>query len=156
MKLHSLVFGLVGLSWSVAPATAEPSSEPPLAVVISERVDIESMSKAQLRQVFLGESVNAGGKRLIPLNLSPKADERQTFDQKVLGMKPNEVPTFWVNRRIRGEGHPPKTIPSAETLLRLVAKLPGAIGYVPLALVGEGVRIVRIDGKAPSDPGYEL
>lgn len=128
----------------------------PLAVVVSAKFDLKGLSKGELRQAFLGEAVKAGGRKLLPLNLSPKGDERQAFDQAVLGMGPEEVPRFWVDQRIRGKGKPPKTIPSAATLLRLVAKLPGAIGYVPLSAVTDEVRVVAIDGHAPGDGDYVL
>lgn len=128
----------------------------PLAVVVSKQVKLDSLSMAQLRQVFLGEPSKHGGVKLLPLNLPGQSPERSQFDQVVLGMDPKQVARFWVDQRIRGKAKPPKTIPSASTLVRLVAKVPGAIGYVPVSEVGDQVQIVRIDGKAPSDADYPL
>lgn len=151
--MRTLVSILIVLASGFAAST---SLAEPLAVIVSAKFDLKGLSKGELRQAFLGESVNAGGRKLLALNLAPKSGERQAFDQAVLGMGPEEVPRFWVDQRIRGKGKPPKTIPSAATLLRLVAKLPGAIGYVPLSAVTDEVRVLAIDGHTPGEGDYVL
>lgn len=150
LLISTLFFAFVAVSVA-APARAEA-----LAVVVSSKLDVDSLTEAQLRQIFLGEPVKAGGKKVIPLNLPPNSAARQAFDQAVLGMGPDEVPRFWVDQRIRGKASPPKTIPSSSTVVRLVEKLPGAIGYVELSEVTPGVRVIAIDGKKPGDDSYPL
>jgi hypothetical protein len=59
-----------------------------------------------------------------------------------LGFNPDAVARFWVDRKIRGGEPPPRTIMDALTMARVVEHLEGAIGYVPIALVTEKVRIV--------------
>jgi len=149
--IRALTVSLISLVSSGATATAEP-----IAVVVSDKVSVGSLTQAQLRQIFLGQPTRVGGKKVIPLNLPTDSTERQSFDQAVLGMSPQEVPRFWVDQRIRGKAKPPKTIPSSSTVARLVAKLPGAIGYVPASQVGPGVTVLAIDGKKPEDADYPL
>ena len=67
---------------------------------------------------------------------------RTHFDRVVLGMTPDEVARFWIDRRIRGRGSPPTKAPKAATVLKVVAALAGAIGYVPQSQVGPGVKVV--------------
>ncbi|MBX2812758.1 MAG: hypothetical protein KTR25_13155 [Myxococcales bacterium] len=128
----------------------------PLVVIVSKKLPVKDLPKGMIQLLFLGETVEATGKRLFPLNLSPEAPERQSFDEKMLGISPKDMPRFWIDQRIRGKNKPPKTIPSMKLLLRLVAKLPGAIGYVPESAVTEAVQIVAIDGKRPTDRDYAL
>jgi hypothetical protein len=75
------------------------------------------------------------------------------FDSVVLGMNPDEVARYWIDRRIRGDSRPPRKVQSASTVLALVAKSEGGIGYVPLADVNASVKVVaRVEGgqvKAP-------
>jgi hypothetical protein len=96
---------------------------------------------------------------LVPLNHPVRTHERELFDRKVLGLEPGDVGRFWINRRIRDEGVPPRTVPSPQLAPRVVASYPGAIAYVSSSLlakmaVSTQVRILSVDGKSPSDPGY--
>lgn len=139
--------------FTLAPSGA---SAEPLALVVSEQVSLETLGLAELQQLFLGGKLEAGGKRLLALNLPPGSEARERFDREILGMSPEEVPRFWVDQRIRGKGKPPKIIPSAATLVRLVIKLPGAIGYVPLSAVTPGARVVAVDRALPDSSSYVL
>lgn len=132
------------------------AEERALAVFVSDSSPLKDISKADLRRVFSGEPVEAGGVRLIPLNLPPQTNERKAFDSAVLGLSPEEMPKYWIDRRIRALGMPPKTAPTPEVLLKAARFLPGAVVYAPLASLPVGLRVLTIDGKAPSDPGYVL
>ena len=37
-----------------------------------------------------------------------------------------------------------------------VTKVAGGIGYVPLQAVTPDVKVVKVDGKAPTDSGYPI
>jgi hypothetical protein len=64
------------------------------------------------------------------------------------------VGRFWINRRIRDEGAPPRTLTSAELAVKVVASLPGSITYVSPSMVTPNVRVLTIDGKSPTQAGY--
>lgn len=81
------------------------------------------------------------GKRILPFNFPAKHDVRVSFDRAVLDMDPDAVARYWIDRRIRGGNPPPKQIPNAQLMLRLVQKLDGAIGYVP-ASIAQNVRVL--------------
>jgi hypothetical protein len=108
------------------------------------------------RERGLGELVNSSGKRLVPLNLTSAARERAAFDKLVLNMSPEQVARYWIDRKIRGNSGPPKSIEAADLLQRVVARLDGAIGYAPAGPIHADLKIIRIDGKAPNDSGYPL
>ncbi|HEY6876479.1 MAG TPA: hypothetical protein VI299_00620 [Polyangiales bacterium] len=157
------LFGLVLLLLAVFPpagltvGTVSAQKRAPLAVVVGLSLEMHDMSLATLRSIFAGEAATApDGKRFVPLNAPLKTYERELFDRKVLGLAPDDVSRFWIDRRIRDEFQPPRTLPSAELGVRVVATYPGAITYVSSSIVGRGVRVLRIDGKLPSDSGYLL
>lgn len=127
-----------------------------LVVVIAASIPVVDISSATLRRVFTGYATELGGKRLIPVNQIPNSTYRTRFDRAVLGLTPDEVGRFWVDRRIRDESPPPRTVPSVELAVRLVASLPGIITYVSADLLNAKVRALRVDGMNPSDPGYPL
>jgi hypothetical protein len=128
-----------------------------LVAIVGATNPLKDASTGLLRRAFQGEAAEyASGKRLIAINMPPANPLRQQFDKAVLGLKPEEIGRFWVDRRIRGESAPPKTVPSPELALRLVMSLPGAISYVTSDLLNEKVRALTIDGKAAGQPGYPL
>lgn len=132
-------------------------AHPPLVVVVGVKTNLTDISLAMLRRAFQGEvALTTDGKRLVPLNHAVGSLERVQFDEAVLGLAPSDVGRFWINRRIRDEAPPPRTLPSADLGVRVVASYPGAITYVSGSAVNASVRILRIDGKLPSDPGYLL
>jgi len=127
-----------------------------LAIVVAKDFPLDNLSFGDLKRLYMGDPVDARGKRLIPLALQNRSPERVQFDRTVLGMSPDAVARYWVDRRIRGESGPPKAIDSPQILLRVVDKLDGALGYVRADTVSGAVKVLRIDGKSPSDPGYRL
>ncbi len=127
-----------------------------LAVIVASTSSINGLSLAELRRMYLGDPVDSGGQRLIALNRAPSAKERLAFDRLVLGMSEEEVARYWVDRKIRGQSGAPKAIDPADVHQRVVAKLPGAVGYVRSSELRDDVKVLRIDGKAPTDRGYPL
>lgn len=137
-----------------APA-ATPNE--PLAIVVAASSPLRGLSFHELKRLFMGRRMkDASGKWLLPLNRKKKAADRIAFDQRVLGMTPAATGSYWVDRKIRGQSGAPKSFKSAAVIVRLVAKVPGAIGYVRKGDVRAGLRVIKIDGKLPGQPGYAL
>jgi hypothetical protein len=151
------VLALIALAALPQRRSVHAQGRPPLAVVVGQELKLSDISLATLRTVFRNEVAYApDGKRFVPLNAPLKSYERELFDRKVMGLAPDEVAQFWITRRIRDEGLPPRTLPTTELGLRVVASYPGAITYVSTKIVRTGVRVLKVDGKLPSDPGYLL
>jgi hypothetical protein len=154
--------GLVAASmWLVAFAWSDhnpvQAAGKPLVVIVSVATPIRDITTALLRRAFLGEAAEyAAGKRLIPINNPLSTPARVSFDRKVLSLEPQEVGRFWIDRRIRDQSGPPKTVPSADLALRVVMSLPGAISYIYPDQVNDKVRALTVDGKTSESPGYLL
>lgn len=129
----------------------------PLVVVVAASAAMKDISTATLRRAFQGMPTDfEGGKRFVPLNHPTGTPGRVQFDRAVLGLEPDAVGAFWIDRRIRDESPPPRTVPSADLALRIVASLPGAITYVYPEAVTPTVRALTIDGKNATTAGYLL
>jgi hypothetical protein len=135
---------------------AEAETAPgPLAVVVAKNSPVNALSLYELKHLYLGDYINGpDGKRLIPLHRAPNSPERVAFDASVLGMSPDQETAFWIDRRIRGESGSPRAIAQADLVQRIVAHIDGGLTYVRLNEVRPDVKIVRIDSKLPTDPGY--
>lgn len=129
----------------------------PLVIVVSAAAAMKDISTSNLRRVFQGMPTDfEGGKRFVPLNHPTGTPTRVQFDRAVLGLEPDAVGAFWVDRRIRDESPPPRTVPSGDLALRIAGSLPGAITYVYPEAVTAAVKVLTIDGKAANAPGYLL
>jgi hypothetical protein len=127
-----------------------------LTLITGATSPFSDLSGGELKRLFLGDPVVVGGQRLTAFNLPASSAERQLFEKLVLGLTPDQVAKYWIDRRIRGQGGAPKTAPNPEVLLKVAANFPGAIAYVPQGLTAPAVKNLAIEGKASTDPDYLL
>jgi len=128
-----------------------------LAVVVAKGSPVQDLSLAELRRIFTNEGDNdRSGQRYVPFNHPPHTVDRVGFDQVVLGMSPDDVSQFWIERKIRGQPGPPRSVDSLSLLLRLIARLPGGIGYARPAQLTAEVRPIRVNGRLPNEASYPL
>ncbi len=136
------------LHGAFAPSTV--TNQEPLVVIVNPATSASQLSADRLEAIFtLSQREWSGGQTVIPFNYAPGVGIRETFDRVVLGMNSEEVARFWIDRRIRGMGDSPRKVPTIALMLRVVAKLPGAIGYVPESAATPDVKVVALikDGK---------
>ncbi len=142
----------------VAAAAPGRADDPPpaLVAVVGASSPVDNLTRNELRRAFLGEPVSEAGVALVPFNLPPQAPEREAFERRALGMSPDEVGRYWVDRRIRGQGQPPRTLPSPTHVQKVVPKFPGAISYLTSDRLTADLKAVKVDGKTWQDPAYPL
>lgn len=146
-----LSFAIVMLLVQVAAADRKK-----LVVVVVKGSSLTSISRSDLKHCFLGDPISSGGKTLVPFNSEAKTSERMGFDRGVLGMSPDEVGRYWVDRRVRGQAGAPRSLPSVMHMVKVVAKFPGAIGYVPVDQLTPDLQAVKLDGVPYTDASYGL
>jgi hypothetical protein len=128
-----------------------------LAIVVAKNSPLRQLSIKDLRNLYKGDALTGpDGKRLIPLGRHPGSPERIAFDRAVLGMSPDVAAAYWIDRKIRGQSGPPRSVESAELLLRVIARLEGAVAYVRVSDLTAWVTSVRIEGAAPGDANYPV
>jgi hypothetical protein len=127
-----------------------------LVVVTAKGSALTNISRTDLKRCFLGESVSGGNKTLVPFNAATATPERSGFDKAVLGMSPDEVGRFWVDRKVRGQGGAPRSLPSAAHIAKVAAKFPGAIAYLPADQLTTDVQPVQVDGVSYTDGRYNI
>ena len=63
----------------------------------------------------------------------------------------------WLEKINAGEADSlPVALPASGTAIALVSDSPNAIAIVPQAVVRGAVKLVKVDGRSPSDSGYPL
>lgn len=123
------------------PAFAAPAHE--LDVIAHPSAPKETLSPHELEALFTRTQTRwDDGTAAVPLNAPIGSDARAIFDRAVLRLGPDQVGRFWLDRRIRGMGLPPRQVSDPLLTVKVVQNLPGAIAYVRSDLVNERVRVV--------------
>ena len=149
-QLALLAATLAGISQ--AGASDEPPPAATLVIVVGAGSAVNDIARTDLKRVFLGEPIGS----LVPFNMTPSATERTVFERLALGMSGDEVGRYWVDRKIRGQGQAPRTLPTPLHVQKVVAKFPGAISYVTADKLTSELKALKVDGKAYTDAGYPL
>lgn len=146
----ALLLAAAALLGGARPARSAGGAVEELAVIVNPSAAVDRVDGARLEAIFSAvERTWADGKPIIAFSFAPEDPLRVEFERVVLRMTPDQVSRYWIDQRIRNGLRPPRQIPDPVLALRLVAKLPGSIGYVPRRLVDASVRVVaRVrDGK---------
>lgn len=134
------IIGLLLTAAVVTPARALPSLD--LAVIVNPQTRESHMSAVEMEAMFTRTQTRwSDGTPIVPINAPPGTESRIVFDHAVLRLNPDDVGRFWIDRRIRGLGLPPRHLGEPGSVLRVVEKLPGAIAYVPENLVSTQGRV---------------
>jgi hypothetical protein len=114
-----------------------------MAVIAHKDVPVSNVSPADLEAIFTTRKIYwSAGKRITAFNFPPKHPVRVAFDSAVLHLDPDEVARYWIDRKVRGGHRPPRQVTSGALMLRVVEKLPGSVGYVPIGEITDGVKVI--------------
>lgn len=154
--LSAAALGILCAAWIGPTPAVEAQPDRVLLVIVSAVTGGDDIGLSTLRQAFGGYTTTHNGRRLIPFNQAVGTPSRTLFDNRVLGLSADEVGAYWIDRKIRQGTDPPRKLPSAETVIRVVASLPGAISYIEMSpsALPSALRALRIDGVRPTEPGY--
>jgi len=135
----------------VAPAQA-------VAVIVDPRNPITDVAFDDLRAYCRLDRQFWPDKTKTALFLRPSSStEGRVLLQRVYRMTHAELQRFWVAKIFRNEiAAKPPVVPTAHAAGARVREVEGAFSFVLASEVPEGVRVITVDGKQPSDPGYAL
>jgi ABC-type phosphate transport system substrate-binding protein len=143
---------VVTLALAAGPALAEP-----VAIVVNRENPKSSLTTEELKSIYLGRRTEwPDGTRTVPIDQAPSAPGRAAFLDAVLGMSKAHFAEHWVDQQVRGNGSAPKVAASPAAAVKLVARVKGAVAFVPVSQVTAAVKVVFVDGKLPGERGYPL
>jgi ABC-type phosphate transport system substrate-binding protein len=142
-----LLAGVVVLTATTSFAD-EPMSDVIVAIV-NKANPTGPMGRDDLRPIFQTTKLQwPDGSRVAAYDLPEGDATRDSFNAAVLGLDPDRVARYWIDRKIRGGERPPVKMP-AGAVLRAVATNKGAIGYVRQREVSTDVKVIATihDGR---------
>ena len=139
----------------VASALAPRVVGAQIAVVVSAANPIDELSADQLKRLFLGQgSTFPGGQHA---RLARQAPSAMAFDRTALNLQPEIVRSRWMTIVFRGEATAmPAAFESTDDVKKFLQEHADGITYLPLAAVDASMKVLRIDGRKPSDPAYPI
>lgn len=157
-------------AWRVASSAARPGAaahaasaaavqQRTLAVIVHKSNPTEELSLAELREYFLSERTSWPTKQKVrAVMIGPGTPERAALLQIALDMRrEQDYQAHFLRAKFTEQAlEQPRELQSSADVLRFVSNVPGALAYVPASEVDPAVKVVRVDGLAPGDPGYKL
>lgn len=117
-----------------------------VVVVVSADSPVESLERAQLRAIYLGERNRfPGGEEAVPIDQEEGSEARAEFYNEHLDRTLAQVKSHWSKLIFTGRGQPPRAVESGSDVAEQVAENPNAIGYLDPALVNDSLRVISIE-----------
>ncbi|WP_245947809.1 phosphate ABC transporter substrate-binding protein [Billgrantia montanilacus] len=144
IRLTSSVLGLF-LALIVGSASAE------VVVVVSAQNPTESLTRAQLTDIYLGRLNRfPSGESVTPIDQREGATAHRLFYRDYLGQTPAQIKAHWSKLIFTGRGQPPRSVADDSAMADTVAASPDALGYLDStyldsAEVGDRLRVVVIE-----------
>jgi len=123
------------------------SSSPQAAnvvVIANKSVTENSLSKAELQAIFLGEKVKWENRRNIRIAVLENGPGYKDFLQTIVGKTPSQFDQHWQRMASTGRAALPPYFTDVQLLIEYVAKQPNAIGVVPSGQENSSVKIISI------------
>lgn len=129
-----------------------------VAIIANAKTAADGVGFAELRKIMMGEQQFWHDKsKIVLLVRASPSPERDVMLAKVYHMSEPQFRQYWIAKMFRAEvASAPKIAYTGNMAHELVKALPGAITFVLSSDVSPDVKVLRIDGKLPGDPGYPL
>lgn len=153
-----LVLAAAVLSLLAVPATAQCKH---LAVVVHRGNGTESLTVSQLRRLMIGDVRTwPDNKTVVLVTPEPESSDFKCLLAGVIRMTESEYRRHLAGVEFRGEQPPEIHIfQSSNAASKLVGATPGALAIIEIEAaqsLGASVRVLKIGGKQPNEPGYPL
>jgi len=141
MDRRTLLQALLFAAWAAPRSAMADASR--IVIIANKSNPSRALGAGEIEAIFTTRRLYRSDSRaIIPFNFPPRHQTRMAFDRAALHLEPDEVARYWIDRRIRGGHPPPRQVPDAQTMLKVVVSLEDAIGYVPADLADANVNII--------------
>ena len=155
-RLMSILVMLTGLV--AAELVGAEQASAPVAIIVHRSNPVSDLSHSELRKILLLERQSWPQRKKITLVMREAGQvDRGSVLREICGMTDANFERHVLRATFRGTTlSAPRTINSADGMRRFVFNVPGALGYLRADQVDDTVKVLRIDGRLPGEPGYVL
>jgi hypothetical protein len=149
IRLFPLWTSICVCLWYPSSAVSE------LVVITTLETPVESVSPAELKKRWLGETKLIRQSRVEVVDLDEGNSIRYEFYDQVLGVSKRQLKAHWAKRVFRGNGFPPRMLENDTTVMDWVAASPNRIGYIDSQNLKPGFKVLFRDTSGGSDNGQK-
>lgn len=154
-KTLVLIAGILAVMLAPARLWARDTS---IAVIVNPGNSIESISLAELRNIFLGtQTFWKDGTQVVTIVRAPSARERDVLLRRVLHMTDAQFQQYWRKRCLAHKpGREPVAVISNGMQLQTVSLEAGGIALIATSDIHSGVKVLKVGGHLPGSAAYPL
>jgi len=116
-----------------------------LNVIANASVEESHLKLKDLRSIYtMKKKLWSNGDRISVFVLSDDSATHKDFCRKLLKVFPRQLESVWYRLVYSGTGEKPVSVNSEEEMIELVAKTPGAIGYIRSENMHEETKVISI------------
>jgi len=152
LRPRFLTLGLIVLGWTAAAHAKD------FALISNPTNHVEAVSAAELAKICKGQMERwPDGKPVSLVMRDPASPEMRLVLEKVYAVPKEEVLVLITAANHSRVNHPAiVVVDSDEAVVKKVGSSPGAVGLVDVYAITGSVKVVRVGGKLPLEPGYAL
>jgi len=133
------------------------AQETDIAVVVNPGNAASTLTVPELRKLFGGEKRSWANGQAVRIFVRASGTRERTTLLKLLGMSESEYKQYWTSQVFRGEAQAePVALPSNGMQKEAILAIPGAIVLMDSKDVKPPVKVVKINGHLPGEPGYPI
>ncbi len=114
------------------------------AVITNSSVATDSLQKADVKKIFLGQKTKWDDGQAIKFVIMEKSDVHKEFIKTFTGKSTSQFKNYWKKQVFTGKGSFPLSLNTEKELIDFVASTEGAVGYISTASVKAGVKKIAI------------
>jgi ABC-type phosphate transport system substrate-binding protein len=144
---------------SLSAMAAGPARESnPIAIIVRPDLPLDNLPFTELRRLMLGDrQFWSSNLKVTLLVRAPGARERDIVLKDIYQMSEAQFRQYWIAKVFRAEAASgPRVVYSNAMATELVAQIPGAVAFVEASQVPAGLKVMKINGHLPGEPGYPL
>ena len=141
LKAGMVSFGLTAMILISGPAQTFADS---FLVIASRNVPNSTLSRAEIRDIFLGKKRTWKNNRAIQLTLLEDGTTSIDFLQNVIGQTPAQFDRHWTEWVANGKAALPPTFNESHQIVDYVATHPNAIGVISADKANGSVKVITI------------
>ena len=144
---------------SASASIRQTRSQMELAIIVNKSNPNDNLSFSELREYFMAERNNwsGGAGKVRVIMREPGGSEREAVLRLIYDMNEKDFNSYFLGKKFRGEIlEEPRLRTSTPDMIKTIANVPGAVGYVRADEVDASVKVIRVDGLAPGDAGYRI
>lgn len=145
-------------AWITTGFTRDPEKSIDLAIIVNTACTWNEVSSVELAKIFKAQRArNPDGVKYLLSAWEPGTSERAAALKLIYKMTDADYERYFLQATFAGTVQStPKNLIGSAAMRQFVASASGAIGYVFSNEVDATVKVLKVDGKSPGDPGYPL